>query len=167
MLIFYLILGFLLFFLQNLLPFSAQVHVDLLTLFMIFISLRVSFLVSVWFALILGISLDCYGFAPLGLQAAILLLAVVGVKILRRHLNFLYLIPQILGVAVITIMQALVMALLLHLLMPVPIIYPSVVRQGLLQVIVTSMSAPVVLALFSQLEKLWRRWLLIKTSYQY
>jgi rod shape-determining protein MreD len=166
MLIFYLILGFLLFFLQNLLP-LPQLHIDLLTMFIVFISLRISFIVSVWFALILGIALDCYGFAPLGLQSAILLLAVVGVKILRSHLNFLYLIPQILGVAVITIMQALVMALLLHLLMPVPIIYPSVVKQGLLQVIVTSLSAPVVLALFSQLEKLWRRWLLVKTSYQY
>jgi rod shape-determining protein MreD len=137
MLIFYLILGFLLFFLQNLLP-LPQLHIDLLTMFIVFISLRISFIVSVWFALILGIALDCYGFAPLGLQSAILLLAVVGVKILRSHLNFLYLIPQILGVAVITIMQALVMALLLHCDAGL-IIYPSV-KQGLR--VVTSLSAP-------------------------
>ena len=163
MLMFYFILGFLLFFLQSLLPLSPKIHLDLLTLFIIFISLRVSFIISVSFALILGTALDCYGFAPLGLQAGSLLLAVVLVTFLRRHLNFLYLIPQILGVAVITIMQALVMASLLHLLMPVPIIYPSVVQQGLLQVIVTSLSAPVVLFLFSQLEKLWRRRLLIRT----
>ena len=49
-------------------------------------------------------------FGTFGLQAGILLLAVVGVKFLRHHLNFLYVIPQILGVAIITIMQALVMA---------------------------------------------------------
>ena len=163
MLTFYLILGFLLFFLQSLLPLSPRIHLDLLTVFIIFVSLRVSFIESVCLALIFGTLLDCYGFAPLGLQAGILVLAVVGVKILRRHLNFLYVTPQILGVAVITIMQALVMALLLHLLLPVPIVYPAVVKEGLFQVLITSLSAPVVLALSSYLAKLWRRWLFIRT----
>jgi hypothetical protein len=55
------------------------------------------------------------------------------------------------------------MALLLHLLMPVPVIYPAVVRQGLLQIGITALSAPIVLALFGGLEKLWRRWFFIKT----
>jgi hypothetical protein len=160
--IFYLILGLLLFFLQRLLPLSPQIHLDLLTLFIIFVSLRASFIESVCLALLLGTFLDCYGFAPLGLQSGILVLAVVGVKILRGHLNFLYVTPQILGVAIITIMQAVVMALLLHLLLPVQIVYPAVVREGLFQVLVTSLSAPIILALFSYLEKLWRRWLLIR-----
>jgi rod shape-determining protein MreD len=163
MLTFYLILGFLLFFLQSLLPLSPQIHLDLLTLFIIFVSLRVSFIVSVCLALIFGTLLDCYGFAPLGLHAGILVLAVVGVKILHSHLNFLYVTPQILGVAVITSLQALVMALLLHLLLPVPVVYPAVVKEGLFQVLVTSLSAPVVLALFSSMAKLWRRCLLIRT----
>jgi rod shape-determining protein MreD len=161
MLIFYLILGFLLFFLESLLPFSPRLHLDLLTLFMVFVSLRASFIVSVCLALLLGISMDCYGIAPLGLQAAMLLLAVVGVNILRLHLNFLYLIPQIVGVAIITLVQSAVMALLLNLLMPVPVMHTAVVKQGLLQVSVTSLSAPIFLGLFSQLQKLWRRWLSI------
>jgi hypothetical protein len=161
MLLFYLILGFLLFFLESLLPFSPRLHLDLLTLFMVFVSLRASFIVSVCLALLLGISMDCYGMAPLGLQAAMLLLAVVGVTILRRHLNFLYLIPQIVGVAIITLVQAAVMALLLNLLMPVPVIHPAVLKQGLFQVGVTSLSAPIFLGLFSLLQKLWQRWLSI------
>jgi hypothetical protein len=37
------------------------------------------------------------------------------------------------------------------------------VKEGLFQVLVTSLSAPVVLALFSYMAKLWRRWLLIRT----
>jgi rod shape-determining protein MreD len=163
MLIFYLILGLLLFFFQSLLPLSSQVHLDLLTLFIIFVSLRASFIVSVCLSLVLGTLLDCYGLAPLGLQAGILVLAVVGVKILRYQLNFLYVMPQILGVAIITIMQAVVMALLLHLLLPVPVVYPAVVKEGLWQVLVTSLTAPVILALFAFAEKLWRRWLLIRT----
>jgi rod shape-determining protein MreD len=163
MLFFYLALAFLLFFLQNMLPLPSQMRLDLLTLLMVFVSLRASFIVSVTMALILGIAMDCYGMAPLGLQAGMLLLAVLGVEILRRHLNFLYFFPQIVGVAAITIVQALAMALLLHLLMPVPVIYPAVVRQGLLQIGITALSAPIVLALFGGLEKLWRRWFFIKT----
>jgi rod shape-determining protein MreD len=162
MLIFYLILGLLLFFLQSLLPLSPQIHLDLLTLFIIFVSLRANFIVSVCLALVFGALLDCYGLAPLGLQAGIFVLAVVGVKILRYHLNFLYVTPQILGVAIITIIQAVVMALLLHLLLPVAVVYPAVVKEGLFQVLVTSLSAPVVLATFAYAEKLWRRWLLIR-----
>ena len=163
MLIFYLIMAFLLFFLQSLLPFSPTLHLDLLTLFIVFVSLRERFIVAVIFALILGTSLDCYSMGPLGLQAGILLLAAVGVKFLRHHLNLIYIIPQILGVAIITMMQALVMALFLHLVMPVPVIYPANVKQGLFQIGITSLSAPIVLGSFGQLEKLWRRRLLIRT----
>ena len=162
MLFFYLILAFLLFFLQNLLPLPSQMRLDLLTLLMVFLSLRTSFIVSVTLALILGTAMDCYGMAPLGLQAALLLLAVLGVEILRRHLNFLYIFPQIVGVATITMLQSLVMALLLQLLMPEPVIYPAVVRQGLLQIGITALSAPIVLALLGLLERLWRRWFFIK-----
>jgi rod shape-determining protein MreD len=163
MVIFYLVMAFLLFFLQSLLPLPLILHPDLLTLFIVFVSLREKFIVSVSLALILGTSLDCYGMAPLGLQAGMLLLGVIGVKFLRHHLNFIYVIPQILGVAIITTIQTLVMALLLHLLMPIPVIYPSVLKQGLFLIGITSLAAPIVLGLFSQLEKLWRRWLLIKT----
>lgn len=163
MLMFYLIMAFLVFFLQSLLPLFPLVHLDLLTLFIIFVSLREKFIVSVSLALILGTSLDCYGMAPLGLEAGKLLVGVVGVAFLRHHLNFIYIIPQILGTSIITLMQALFMALLLHLLMPIPVIHPSVIKQGLFQIGVTSLGAPIVLGLFSQSEKLWRRWLLIKT----
>jgi rod shape-determining protein MreD len=163
MLVFYLILALLLFFLQNLLPLPSQMRLDLLTLFVVFLSLRASLIISVTMALILGTAVDCYGMAPLGLQAGMLVLAVLGVKILRRHFNFLYIFPQIIGVAVITIVQGLTMALLLHLLMPVPVIYPAMVRQELFQIGVTALSAPIVLALFGLLEKLWRRWFFIKT----
>jgi hypothetical protein len=153
MLMFYLIMAFLVFFLQSLLPLSPLLHLDLLTLFIVFVSLREKFIVSVSLALILGTSLDCYGMAPLGLQAGTLLLGVIGVEFLRHHLNFIYVIPQILGVAIITTIQTLVMALLLHLLMPVPVIYPSVLKQGLFLIGVTSLCAPIVLGLFSQFEK--------------
>jgi hypothetical protein len=85
------------------------------------------------------------------------------VEFLRHHLSFFYVIPQILGMAIITSMQALIMALLLHLLMPIEVVYPAIVKQGLIQIGVTSLSAPIVLGLFSLLEKLWRRWLLIKS----
>jgi rod shape-determining protein MreD len=159
---FYLILAFLLFFLQNLLPFPSQLHLDLLTLFVVFISLRASFIVAVILALILGVALDCYGMAPLGLQAGGLLLAVVGVEILRRPLNLLYIFPQIVGVATIATIQAVAMVLLLHLLAPVQVVYPDVVQQGLLQIGVTALAAPIVLALFGWLERLWRRWFFIK-----
>ena len=163
MFFFYLILAFLLFFLQNLLPLPSQMRLDLLTLLMVFLSLRTSFIISVTLALILGTAMDCYGMAPLGLQAGLLLLAVLGVEILRRHLNFVYIFPQIVGVAAITMLQSSVMALLLQLLMPVPVIYPAVVREGLLQIGITALSAPIVLALFGLLERLWRRWFFIKT----
>jgi hypothetical protein len=163
MLIFYLIVAFPVFLLQILLPLSTLLHLDLLTIYIVFVSLREKFIFSVSLALILGISLDCYGMAPLGLQAGILLLGVIGVEFLRHHLNFIYVIPQILGLAIITSMQTLIMALLLHLLMPVEVVYPAIVKQGLLQIVVTSLSAPIVLGLFSLLEKLWRRWLLIKS----
>jgi rod shape-determining protein MreD len=162
MLMFYLILAFLLFFLQNLMPFPSRLHLDLLTLFVIFISLRVSFIVAVTFALILGVTLDCYGMAPLGLQAGALLLAVFGVEILRRHLNLLYIFPQIVGVATIATIQVVAIVLLLHLLAPVQVIYPDVVQQGLWQIGVTALAAPIVLALFGWLERLWRRWFFIK-----
>jgi rod shape-determining protein MreD len=163
MLFFYLILAFLLFFLQNLLSLPSQLYLDLLTLFMVFLSLRANLIVSVTLALILGIAMDCYGLAPLGLQAGMLVLAVLGVKVLRQNFNFLYILPQIVGVAAITIVQGLVMALLLHLLMPVPVIYPAMVRQELFRIGVTALSAPIVLALFGLLERLWRRWFFIKT----
>jgi rod shape-determining protein MreD len=163
MLLFYLILAFGLFSLQNLLPLPYQLHLDLLTLFVIFISLRASFIVAVTLAFILGVAQDCYGMAPLGLQAAVLLLAVVGVEILRRLLNWLYIFPQIVGVAAIALVQAVAMALLLNLLVPVPVVNPDLVHQGLLQIGVTALAAPVVLALFGWLERLWRRWFFIKT----
>jgi rod shape-determining protein MreD len=162
MVLFYLILAFLLFFLQNLMPLPSQMRLDLLTLLMVFLSLRASLIISVTLALILGIVLDCYGMAPLGLQATIMLLAVLGVRILRRSLNFHYIFPQIIGVAIITIMQGLVMAMLLHLLMPVPVIYPAMVRQEMFQIGVTALSAPIVLALLGLAEKFWRRWFFIK-----
>jgi rod shape-determining protein MreD len=162
MLMFYLILAFLLFFLQNLLTLPSRLHLDLLTLFVIFISLRASFMAAVILAIILGIALDCYGMAPLGLQAGGFLVTVVGVEILRRHLNFLYIFPQIVGVAALALLQALTMALLLHLLMPVQVIYPALVQQGLWHIGVTALAAPIVLALFGWLERVWRRWFFIK-----
>jgi rod shape-determining protein MreD len=162
MLMFYLILAILLFFLQNLMPLPPQAHLDLLTLFVIFISLRASFIIAVTMALIIGVMLDCYGMAPLGLQAGALLLAVIGVEILRRHLNWLYFFPQIVGVATIAMIQAVAMALLLHLLVPVQVIYPEVVQQGLMQIGITALAAPIFLALFGQLERIWRRWFFIK-----
>ena len=106
MLLFYLILGFFLFFLQHLFPFPANLRLDLLTLFIVFVSLRAEFIVAVVLALLFGFILDCYGLAPLGLQAALLLTAVVATAVLRRHLNFLYILPQIAGVAVIKIGRA-------------------------------------------------------------
>jgi rod shape-determining protein MreD len=161
MLVFYSVLAFLIFFLQNLMHLPAQAHLDLLTLLVIFISLRASFIVAVTLAVILGLALDCYGLAPMGLQAGTLLLAVIGVGILRRHLNFLYFFPQIVGVVIITTMQAAAMVSLLHLLVSVPVIYPDVVQQGLWQIGVTALAAPVVLGLFGLLERAWRRWFLI------
>jgi hypothetical protein len=67
MLIFYLIVAFPVFLLQILLPLSTLLHLDLLTIYIVFVSLREKFIFSVSLALILGISLDCYGMAPLGL----------------------------------------------------------------------------------------------------
>jgi rod shape-determining protein MreD len=162
MLMFYLILAFLLFFLQNLLPFPSRIHLDLLTLFVIFISLQTSFITALTLALILGVALDCYGMAPLGLHAGAFLLTVVGVEVMRRRLNFLYIFPQIVGVATLALIQAVTMALLLHLLMPVQVIYPALVRQGLWQIGITALAAPIVLALFGWLERVWRRWFFIK-----
>lgn len=163
MLIFYFFLGFLIFYLQNFLSLPYQAHLDIVTVFMVFVTLRTSFIVAVTLALVSGTALDCYGMAPLGLQAGMLVLAVVGIEILRGHINFLYVFPQIIGVAIITLVQALAMALLLHLLMPMPVIYPALVHQGFLQIGVTALSAPIILALFGRMENLWRRWLLIKT----
>jgi rod shape-determining protein MreD len=162
MLIFYVILAFLLFFLQNLLPFSSRMHLDLLLLFVIFISLHTNFITAVTMAVILGIALDCYTMAPLGLQAGAFLLTVVGVEILRRLLNFFYIFPQIVGVAALALIQAVTMALLLHLLMPMQVIYPALVQQGLWQIGVTALAAPIVLALFGWLERVWQHWFSIK-----
>lgn len=158
MLPFYLLLTALLFFLQNFLPLPSPWRLDLLTLGLIFVSLRASFLVSVILALGWGLALDCYGTAPLGVQAGMLLVAVVGAKILRRHLNFLYIMPQITGVATIALVQAVLVGVLLHLLMPVPVLYAAVVREGMIQVGMTALSAPVFLAWFEWLAKRWRRW---------
>jgi rod shape-determining protein MreD len=162
MLIFFFILAWLLFFLQNFLP--LPVHLDLLTLFTVFVTLRADFIVSVTLALIFGTALDCYGMAPLGLHAGMLILAAVGVEILRRHLNFLYIFPQIIGVATIVMVQALAMAMFLHLLMPMPVLHPAVIHQGILQIGATALAAPVILGLFCRLENLWRRWLSIKKT---
>jgi len=154
---FYLILGFFLFFLQHLIPFPADLRLDLLTLFMVFVSLRTDFIVAVVLALLFGLILDCYGLAPLGLQSALSLTAVVATALLRRRLNFLYVLPQIAGVAVIMLLQGLVMVGLLHLLLPVPVVYPAMLRQACLQLGVTALSSPIVLGLFALLEKGWRR----------
>ena len=158
MFIFYLLLIAVLFFLQNFLPLPPPWRLDLLTLGLIFVSLRTGFLVSVGLALVVGLALDCYGTAPLGVQAGMFLVAVVGVNILRRHINFLYIMPQIVGVAIITLGQAAIVALLLHLLLPVPVLSPAVVRQSIMQVGVTALGAPVFLAWFGWLAKLWRCW---------
>ncbi len=163
MVLFYLLLGFFLFFLQHLLPLPAPVRLDLLTLFLVFVTLRADFIVAVVLALLLGFVLDCYGLAPLGVQVALLLTAVVGTALVRRHFNFLYILPQIAGVAVIMLLQGLVMLGLLHLLLPVPVVYPTMVWQVLLQLSGTALSAPLVLGLFNLLEKAWRRWLLQKS----
>ena len=158
MLLFYPVLAFILFFLQNLLPLPHHLRLDLLTVFVVFACLRAGFLVALVLALILGFTLDCYGTAPLGLQAGLLLTAVVGTEILRRHLNFLYIVPQIIGVAAVMLLQGAVMLALLHLLVPVPVVNPAMVRQVLLQLGVTALSAPLVLAIFRLLERFWRRW---------
>jgi rod shape-determining protein MreD len=163
MLFFYLILAFLLFFLQNLLPFTHPMRLDLLTLLMVFLSLRAKLTISVTLALLLGLTLDCYGMAPLGLHASMLLLAVLGGKILRRRLNLNYIFPQIVGVALITIVQGMTMAVLLHLLMSTQVLNQDIVRQVLLQIGLTALSAPIVLALLDLMEKLWRRLFFIKT----
>ncbi len=163
MVLFYLILGFFLFFLQHLLPFPANLRLDLLTLFMVFVSLRADFSVAVLLALLFGFILDCYGLAPLGLQAGLLLTAVVATAVLRRHLNFLYILPQITGVAVIMLVQGLVMVGLLHLLLPVPIASTAMLRQVVLQLGVTALSTPIILGLFNLLEKGWRRFWLRKS----
>jgi len=161
---FYLILGLLLFFLQNLLPLPPPLHLDLLTLLMIFLSLRASPILAVAMAFFFGVMLDCYGLAPLGLQVGRLFLAVLGVKVLRRHLNFHYIVPQIVGVGLIMVAQGLFMALSLHLLLPTPVNYQPLLRQGLFQLTVTALSAPLVLALLGLLEKHWSRFFAIKSS---
>ena len=61
-------MAFLLFFSRACCPFSPALHLDLLTLFIVFVSLRERFIVAVIFALILGTSLDCDSMGPLGLQ---------------------------------------------------------------------------------------------------
>lgn len=162
MLLFYCALAFLLFFLQNMLPLPSQLRLDLLTLFIIFVSLRASFIVAITLALSIGTALDCYGLAPLGLHAGLLVIAVIGVEILRRHLNFLYIFPQLVGVATITMVQAMAMALFLNLLMPMPVLNPALIRQGLLQIGATTFAAPIILALFGWLENIWRQWFSIK-----
>lgn len=163
MLVFYLTLGFVLFFLQHLIPFPANIRLDLLTLFVVFVTLRAEFIVAVMLALVLGFILDCYGLGPLGLQVAHLLTAVLGTALVRRRLNLLYILPQIAGVAIIMLLQGIIMAGLLHLLLPVPVVYPSMLRQGFLQLGITALSAPVVLGLFRILEKVWRHYLLRKS----
>jgi rod shape-determining protein MreD len=157
---FYVLLAFLIFFLQNFLP--SMIRFDLLTLFIVFVTIQGNFIIAVTLSLTLGIALDCYGTAPLGLQAGMLLIAVLGVEILRRHLNFQYIFPQLIGVAAITVMQSVAMALFLHLLMPVPVLYPAFVHQKLLHIGATIIAAPIILTLLFLLENLWRRWLLIK-----
>ncbi|MGQ9919773.1 MAG: rod shape-determining protein MreD [Desulfobacca sp.] len=163
MLLFYFSLGFFLFFLQHLVPFPAEFHLDLLTLFIVFVSLRTAFLVAAVLALFVGFILDCYGLPPLGLHAALLLTAVVATAVLRRHLNFLYVLPQITGVISVMLLQALVMVGLLHLLSPVPVVYPAMLRQACLQVVATALCSPIVFSLFNLLEKGWRHFSLKKS----
>lgn len=163
MLLFYLLLAFLVFFLQNFLTLPSALRLDLLTVLLVFISLRERFIVAVSLALLLGLAMDCYGLAPLGLQAGLMVLAVVGVEILRRHINFIYLLPQIVGVGAIVSAQVLAMTLALHILLSVPVVYPAMVNQGLWQIVATALSAPLVLGIFGLVEKLWRRWFILKT----
>ena len=52
MLIFYLIMALLVFLLQSLLPLALLAHLDLLTLFIVFVSLREKFIIAVSLSLI-------------------------------------------------------------------------------------------------------------------
>ncbi len=164
MLLFYLLLGFLVFFSQHLLPFSPNFRLDLVSLFVVFVTLRRGFLVALGLALLLGFVLDCYGLAPLGLQAAMLLTAVIGTSVLQRHLNLFYVFPQIAGVALIMLLQGIIMLGLLHLVLPVPVVYPAMLRQSLLQLATTAVCAPAVLGLFRLLEKGWQYWPMKKST---
>ncbi len=164
MTLYYLLVAFVLFFLQHLLPMPAYLRLDLLTLFMVYVTLQAGLLTAVPLALLLGVVLDCYGPAPLGLHAALLFTAVVGTAAVRRHLDLLYVLPQITGVALIMLAQGAVMVGLLHLLLPVPVAYPALLQTVFLQLWVTSLSAPVVLFLFGFLARGWRRWVLRKKT---
>lgn len=164
MLLFYLLLGFLVFFCQHLLPFPPDFRLDLVTLFVVFVTLRRGFLTALGLALLFGFVLDCYGLAPLGLQAAMLLTAVIGTSVLQRHLNLLYVLPQIAGVALVLFLQSAIMLGLLHLVLPVPVVYPAMLRLSLLQLATTAVCAPAVLGLFNLLERGWQHWLMKKST---
>jgi rod shape-determining protein MreD len=163
MTLFYLLLGFFLFFLQHLSPLLAPWRPDLLTLYLVYATLRLKVLSAVLLALFCGLVLDCYGLAPLGLHAALLLTAVLGTAASRRRLNFLYVLPQIAGVGLIMALQAAIMVGLLHLLLPVPVVHPAMLRQIALQLATTALSAPLVLGVFRLLETGWQRWVLKKS----
>jgi|GEM_PF-6019221 len=161
--LFYLLLGFFLFFLQHVGPFPAPWRPDFLTLYIVFVTLRLDIPYAVGLAWLYGLLLDCYGLAPLGLHAALLLTAVMGTALSRRRLNFLYVFPQIAGVGLIMVLQAAIMVGLLHLLLPVPVVHLAMLRQALQQLLTTALSAPLVFGLFRLLEIGWQRWILKKS----
>ncbi|WP_449245450.1 hypothetical protein [Desulfobacca acetoxidans] len=157
MVLFYLLLSLFSVYFQNVLFQLAGVRLDLLTLLVIFVSSHEKVIIATVLALLLGVMADCYGPLPLGLQAGVLLLAVVGVYTLRPFLNFQHILPQIVGVAAILVVQMLAMLTLINLLTPVEGFHQTFWRQLAVEAGTTVLGAPIILSSLNYLEKSWRR----------
>ncbi|MFP3867319.1 MAG: hypothetical protein ACLFUU_04040 [Desulfobacteraceae bacterium] len=163
-LIIHLLLGVGLFFSQLLVLPLNQTRLDLLSL-LVFYEGSCPFLYSsILLAFLLGLVVDCYSYAPLGLQAGLYLLVVVLARTLRRQLNLQLFLPQILAVGLALGVQGLFKVGILYLLDPSDIFYFEAIQFNLERAGVTALLAPPSFLVLDWLDKTAGRYFLYYKS---
>ncbi|MBW1916439.1 MAG: hypothetical protein JRI57_00245 [Deltaproteobacteria bacterium] len=140
--ILHLSLGVGLFFFQILVLPLNQNRLDLLSLLVFYEGSRPFVYTAIFLAFLLGLVVDCYSYAPLGLQSGLYLVVVSLARVLRRQLNLQYIVPQILAVGLTLGVQGLLQSGILDLLYPAGVFDVKIVQFHLERAGATALLAP-------------------------
>ncbi len=157
MIIFYFIVGVVVFWGQCLLGKWFGAGLDLMMLLVIHVSFHAPLFPAMATAILLGLFIDCYSNTPLGLHAMALLLAVFAIKLLRSKFNLGTFMPQVLATLAVMLISGVCTVGLISMLEPVKITDAAVLRAFFTRSLITAAVAPPALSLFSRLDKSWGR----------
>jgi rod shape-determining protein MreD len=144
--------GLILFYLQNLLLFP-QVHLSLLELLVFYAGLRPSLPLAFALALCLGALQDSYAVTPFGLHLVASLALVAAARFCRRRLLPHRLLSQLVASLAALAFQEAVLRFILFLTGARNILVGDLSGPRLWQIVGTAALAPLMFALFEQLEK--------------